>query len=180
MDPIEIFFSAAVGAIAGGVVAEWRARSAEARAVKREQSTTFRDRQLRAIEETRLDYAQANEAALSLAGGRPATKEYYPNAQIWLINDAALIEETANIRHELVSRGGSGITEDDSRRLGLLLGRVSTALSRQEERILEGKPPAYPPVEEVEAVLRHVSSLHGIDQNVVDEMFGKSSVPPHV
>jgi hypothetical protein len=182
VDAVEILFTAAVGALSGGVVggaiSEWRAQAAEARAVQRERATTVRNRQFAAIEETRLDYAAANEAALSLAAGRPTNTKYYPNAQIWLINDPALLIETADVRHELISRGGRGISDDDARRLGVLLGRVSTALSRQEERVLDGQPVAYPTRDEAEAVLQRVSRVHGIDPRVVDELFGRTPRPP--
>lgn len=182
MDAGEVVFNAAVaalsGGVVGGVISEWRAHAAEGRAVQRERATTVRDRQLAAIEETRLDYAAANEAALSLAAGRSTNTKYYPNAQIWLINDPALLVETVDIRHELISRSGRGISDDDARRLGVLLGRVSTALSRQEERVLDGKPVVYPTREETDAVLQRASQVHGIDPRVVDEMFGRTPRPP--
>jgi hypothetical protein len=177
MNPVDVLFSAGVAALSGGVVGgiigEWRARAAEGRAVTRERTTTFRDRQLKAIEETRLDYAAANETALSLAAGaaRPS-HTYYPNAQIWLIGDPTLILETVQIRQELIARNGSGITDEDSRRLGVLLGRVSTALSRQEERLFEDKPPVYPTRDEVEFILRKTGELHGIDPEITDEVLG--------
>jgi hypothetical protein len=93
------------GGLAGGIISELRSRAAERRAVARERAVTFRDRQRRAIEETRLDYAAANETALSLAAGaaRPS-HTYYPNAQMWLIGDPTLILETVQIRQELIAR----------------------------------------------------------------------------
>jgi hypothetical protein len=185
MDPGEIVFSAAVAAVSGGlvggIIGEWRARAAEGRAAKRERAITFRDQQLRAIEETRLDYAEANDRALSLAAGQSesarATTKYYPNAQIWLIGDPALLLETMLVRKELMARNGSGITEDDSRRLGVLLGRVNTALSRQEDRVREDKPPLYPTPEQVESILRQTSEAHGIDPKIVNDILGKRTRP---
>jgi phage-related protein len=161
MDIYEVVASGLIGAIAGGVVAELRARAAE----RREEGRTLeaerraeqhkiawetRSLQLQAIEQTIRQYpvmwqsiwarAERDEAALErLRWG----EDVFPDATIWLLGEPDLIRRELELQAKYadhVARTPAEIEELAEQRAA-----VMTALDEQRERVRAGETPLIAP-----------------------------------
>ena len=187
MDLFLILLPVAAGAIAGGLLGEWRARAAEWRAEKRSAETEARSRAryfadlerteyLAQIDQTEMDYVGNDQFLVArLAGSADAMSAaktgalHYPKAEIYLIADVALLREVMRFRATLGARPfGSGITRDETARMGILRGNVMTVLGVQRGRLLRGGDLTWIPFEELQALQRELMDTLGAKDSTTD------------
>jgi hypothetical protein len=172
-DALRILGAAAAGALAGGIIGEWRARAAERRADERDRKRLRAEHTLRQISETERDYMAASDWLLRwVAGDAEGIKtvqhgsQPYPDANMYLLGDEVLIRQVIDLRAELHEGRafGSGLTAEDVGRLGAQRGHVSARLAAQRERVLSGEEPIWP--------------SEGFVRSLLDEAQAKYGVPP--
>jgi hypothetical protein len=170
VDAIRMIASAGVGALAGGLVGEWRARAAEKRADKREAERRRRDDWHRALDDTRADYLGSMDALFALlVGSRELMAQArhgdtaFPRANFYLIADEDLMRRVDALRSELSHRPpGSGITNEDMARIGAQRGHVSAALDVQRHRVESGEEPLWPTSAFVREMIDRVGDSYGV------------------
>lgn len=171
IESIRIVGAAVAGAIAGGVVGEMRARAADKRAEERDRRRLRAEQTLRAISETQRDHIAATDWLLRwLAGDQEGIKsvkhgsEQFPDANLYLLGDEALIRQVIDLRTGLHEGRafGSGVSIEDAGRLGAQQGHVSSRLAAQRQRVLSGEEPLWPSREFVTSLLDEVSEKYGI------------------
>jgi hypothetical protein len=175
--------SAVVAAIVSGVIAEWRTRQAEKRAVHREEAAEkraeererrrdHRDLLLRQIDDTQGDYLGSMDWLMFRAMGSQEHMDktrwghdHFPNMQWYLIGDEGLLDQVFGLRIELGKREhGAGFSQHDVARMGGLQGHVLARLESQRERIRNGDEPVWPSARWVKSMLDRAGAEFGIPQ----------------
>ncbi len=153
-----------LGGIFNAVVSEIQAMRAEGRTREREAATEQRvDRRaaedrlraaiVRDIEETRRYIIARGIHLIARASGRP-TGEFptggFPNADVSLVGDPALMAQDADLLLELMAKApGTPLSMDDLERMGRANSAMLSALKEQEARALSGAPLRTPDPAEV-------------------------------
>lgn len=120
------------------LIAEWRARQAEARAERKEEKASVRARRLEAIRQTRLrtrDTVDRLKRAAVSGGEFGKNRPAFEHANDTLIGDAEAIREYRELLIELQNAFGQGISNAQSVRASRVVSQVATALHAQEERV---------------------------------------------
>jgi hypothetical protein len=182
-EALRIVVSASVGAVAGGLVAEWRARASEARTEKRtlaaEQRSEERDKArlarddlIRAIDDTLADFLAQQEWLIGWAVGDQARmaaagegRAYHPMAQVYLIGDEDLILQVMALSDEIAGRpSGAGFSTEDATRMGAQRGHVTARLDAQRARVTTGQEPLWPSTAFVRDIVKRTGDKYGIPE----------------
>lgn len=166
---VAVLFPILAGAIAGGIVSEWRARAAERREDERELRRLRREETLMAIEDTRGDYIGAMDYLLARAlGDRDGMlaarqgNQYFPRASIYLIGDERLLRRVIDLRREWSRRDPGSVSQTDMAILGAQRGHVMAALDHQKHRVLAGVEPLWPSPAFVEQAVRETGEQFAV------------------
>ena len=185
MDPWALLVNALLGlltgAIAGGVIGEWRARAAEGRAEKfgraaeeradaKDRARLRRDKWLHAIEETERDLAGAVEFYIAKATGNIAAMrtirhgpQDFPKAMVHLVGDGATLRLLATLHAELGGRPtGSGLSDHDMARLSAAHAMAMNRLGQQAERVMDGQEPFWPSAGVIRELIDIAGDQYGI------------------
>jgi hypothetical protein len=176
-DGIRILLSATAGAIAGGVVGEWRARSAEKRAVAREDGAEARadereaklfrrDQMLRAIDATERDLQGSLDSRTRRAiTGEVVAAEHVPHSNMYLVGDEGVLRQYADLTEEFDARPpGSGFSDHDLARTAALTGHIRARLDVQRDRVGHGRGPVWPSPAFVNELLARAGDKYGVPE----------------